>query len=171
MKTPHLFLLVFTCLIYFGCSHHSDDFPGRMCQFYIHFVDKEGKDLSVDLKMKDAYEILRTEYNLKTYWNGELIKPDNNIMYTHFTKESNPPSYLFFAIQTSQPQFNENVIEFHLICPRIFGNDEKHILSAIWNIQPKEEGSMEVLESLTYEGKNIPATMVNHTALYKITVE
>lgn len=171
MKTTHLFLLVFTCLISFGCSHHSDDFPGRMCEFYVHFVDKEGKDLSVDLKMKNGYEILRTEYNLKTFWNGELIKPDNNIMYTHFTKESVPPSYLFFAVQTLQPQFNENVIELHLICPRIFGNDEKHILSAIWNIQPQKEEGMEVFESLTYDGKKIPATMENHIPVYKITVE
>lgn len=171
MRSNYLISLILICFIISGCSRHSDFFEGRICQFYVHFVDTEGKDLSVDLKMKNAYEILRTEYNLKTYWNGELIRPENNIMYTHFTKESSPPSYLYFAIQTSQPQFGENKIDFHLICPRIFGNDEKHVISTIWNIQAKETGGKEVFESLTYDGKNISATVVNYVPVYKITVE
>lgn len=171
MKPNHLILLIFISFIHFGCSHHSDIFPGKICDFYVHFVDKEGKDLSVDLKMKNAYEILRTEYNLKTYWNGELIKPDNEIMHVQFTKESGLPSYLYFAVQTLQPEFGENKIEFHLICPPIFGNDEKHILSALWNIKVKDEDGPEVFESLTFDGKDITAHVENYLPIYKITVE
>lgn len=170
MQSKHLFLAIFTCLISFGCSHHSDDIRGEICQFYIHLVDKEGKDLSLDLKTRNGSEIERAEYNLKIYWNGELIKPEMEI-YTAFTKGTDDPRYLFFSIHPIYFDRKENKIDFQLISPRIFEDEEKHVFSAIWNIEKQENEERHVFESLTYEGKNISPTFENYFPLYKIQVE
>lgn len=181
MQIKYFFVTTFLFLLISSCSHntwHENRVKG--CGFEVRFIDANGKKLAENLKMQNFREIEITEYNLKVYWNGELIKkndprPEMEI-YTQFMRNSDDPSCLFFCVTPLYVDRSENKIDFRLVCPAIFGDEGPHILSATWTIDGKEkrDGECERLDYLTFEGKTIPMQPQAHyydNPLYIITLE
>lgn len=170
-------IILFIFIIYIGvllqsCNPPHDLYPGRSYHLNIQFIDSKGNDLTNGIKHKDSefyaahYLIDKSEYIIE----ASTDQIDIEDLLLHIKQNSNQEITLTAHTHLNSFKYTPHEIVIHLICEKIFGNNDQHEIVTRWTYEITNSPKC---VSLTLDGKPFPVVLSedNYTFNTQITVE